>query len=72
MMARAVDFSISPALQADLEQWRTRAQIAGIAGALLTALGFFLTSPNQFYRSYLCSYIFVVAPILRPLPKRRA
>jgi hypothetical protein len=67
MMARTVDFSISPALRDDLKQWRTRAQIAGIAGALLTALGFFLTSPNQFYRSYLWSYIFVVALSLGPL-----
>src|SRR5471030_62099 len=67
MMARTADFGISPALQADLKQWRTRAQIAGIAGALLTALGFFLTSPNQFYRSYLWSYIFVVALSLGPL-----
>ena len=56
MMARAVDFSISFELRSDLKQWRTRAGIAGIAGAVLTAIGFFLTSPNQFYRSYLWSY----------------
>ncbi len=32
MMANAVDYSITPQLQADLRQWRTRALIAGVAG----------------------------------------
>ncbi len=67
MMARTVDFSIPSELRADLKQWRSRAQLAGIGGALLTAAGFFLTSPNQFYRTYLWSYIFVVGLGLGPL-----
>src|SRR5437764_1194977 len=60
MMARAVDFGISFELRGELKQWRTRAAIVGIAGTLLTVIGLFLTSPNQFYRSYLWSYIFVL------------
>src|SRR5260370_37138296 len=67
MMARAVDFSIGSELRADLKQWRTRAQIVGTVGAFLTALGFFLTSPNQFYRSCLWAFIFVVGLSLGPL-----
>ena len=60
MMARALDFSVSQELRDDLKRWRTRAAAVGIAGAVLCAVGFFL-SPFQFYRSYLWSYLFVVA-----------
>ena len=67
MTARALDFSISTELKADLQQWRTRALVVGIAGALLSAIGFFVAGPNQFYRSYLWSYIFVVALSLGPM-----
>jgi hypothetical protein len=55
----ALDFSISTELRADLKRWRTRSFLAGGAGAALCFLGF-LSSPFQFYRSYLWSYIFVV------------
>ena len=44
----------------DLRQWRTRALIAGVAGPLLSAAGFFLVSPDQFFRSYLWSYMFIL------------
>jgi len=67
MTARTLDFNLSTELKADLKQWRTRAAAVGIAGALLSAIGFFVAGPNQFYRSYLWSYIFVVALSLGPL-----
>src|SRR5215831_12448599 len=59
MMAHAVDSSITSELRADLKQWRTRAGVAGIAGAVLCAIGLFV-DPFQFYRSYLWSYMFLV------------
>ena len=66
MTAQTVDFSIPSELQEDLKQWRTRALIAGVAGTLLCAVGFFM-NPFQFYRSYLWAYIFVVALAVGPL-----
>ena len=53
------DFNISTELQADLKRWRSGALAAGIAGAVLCAIGLFI-SPFQFYRSYLWSYLFIV------------
>ena len=35
---------------------------SGVAGRLLSAVGFFVVSPFQFYRSYLWSYVFVRGP----------
>jgi hypothetical protein len=46
-------------LEADLKRWRSRALAAGIAGAVLCAIGLF-SSPFQFYRSYLWAYLFIV------------
>jgi len=67
MMASAVDFSITPQLRSDLRQWRTRALIAGVLGTAVSAAGFFAAGPSQFYRSYLWSYIFIVALAIGPL-----
>lgn len=58
MTAHALDFNPSTELRQDLRQWRTRALAAGVAGLLLTGAGLFLVSPNQFYRSYLWSFVF--------------
>jgi hypothetical protein len=58
MTAQAMDFNVSTELQADLNRWRSGALAAGIAGAVLCAIGLFL-SPFQFYRSYLWSYVFI-------------
>ena len=66
MTAQGLDFNISTELRADLKQWRTRALAAGITGAALTAAGLFV-NPNQFYQSYLWSYIFIVALTVGPL-----
>ncbi len=58
-MTTTLDFSLSTELRADLKRWRTRSLVAGGAGAALCFLGL-LSSPFQFYRSYLWSYLFVV------------
>ena len=60
MTAQALDFNISAELRREIQQWRTRALGAGIAGAILCAIGFFVSGPFQFYRSYLWSYVFYV------------
>ena len=59
MTAQGLDFSVSAELRDDIRQWRTRAAIAGVAGAILCGIGL-VSSPIQFYRSYLWSYMFVV------------
>jgi len=70
MMAHATDFTISPQLQNDLRSWRTRALIAGglglVVSAALTVMGG-TEGINQFYRSYLWAFIFVVALTVGPL-----
>ncbi|HEY2013879.1 MAG TPA: hypothetical protein VGH38_10285 [Bryobacteraceae bacterium] len=60
MTAQSLDFRLSAELLADISQWRKRSLAVGIAGALLCAIGFFLSGPTQFYRSYLWSYTFYV------------
>src|SRR5260370_13956473 len=67
MMAHTVDYRIPAELQTEMSQWRPRAIGVGIAGAVLRAIGFFAAGPNQFYRSYLWSYIFIVAISLGPV-----
>jgi hypothetical protein len=58
MTGQALDFNPSTELRQDFRQWRSRALAAGAVGLLLTVAGLFLVSPNQFYRSYLWSYVF--------------
>jgi hypothetical protein len=59
MMAPSIDFDASPELRQDLGVWRQRALIAGVAGLGASVLGVFL-STDQFFRSYLWSYLFIV------------
>jgi hypothetical protein len=66
MTAQTVDFSITPELRTELRQWRTRAAIAGAVGLVLSFIGFFIDH-DQFYRSYLWSYIYVVGLTVGPL-----
>ncbi|HLK62785.1 MAG TPA: hypothetical protein VKU19_05070 [Bryobacteraceae bacterium] len=66
MTAQALDFNLSTELKSDLKQWRNRALIAGIVGAVLCLVGF-VSNPFQFYRSYLWSYLFVLGLSLGPL-----
>jgi hypothetical protein len=58
MTGAMLDFNPSTELRQDLRQWRSRALIAGVVGLGLSVAGLFLVSPNQFYRSYLWSFVF--------------
>ena len=64
MTAQALDFAVSGQLLSEMRQWRARALTAGIAGAVLCAIGFFVSGPFQFYRSYLWSYVFYLGVAL--------
>ena len=59
MTAPALDFSVSTELRGDIRQWRTRAGILGAIGLILLAIGW-VTSAEQFYRSYLWAYVYIV------------
>ena len=67
MTAQSLDFRIPAGLRGELRQWRNRALIVGVVGAVLTAVGMVTVSPNQFYRSYLWSYIFILGLSLGPM-----
>jgi hypothetical protein len=59
MTAAVLDFSVSAELRADIRRWRGRFLVLGIIGAILLALAW-VTTPTQFYRSYLWAYIYVL------------
>ncbi|MBV8731779.1 MAG: hypothetical protein JO336_18380, partial [Acidobacteriia bacterium] len=59
MTAAALDFSVSTELRDTIRSWRTRFLALGIVGVILLAIGW-LTSPAQFYRSYLWGYVYVL------------
>ena len=59
MTGALVDFSPSAELREGLRQWRVRAGILGLIGVVALAAGAF-TAREQFFRSYLFAYIFVV------------
>jgi hypothetical protein len=67
MTAQTVDVRIPAELRSEMRRWRNRAAVVGAAGAVLTAIGMVAVSPNQFYRSYLWSYIFVLGLSLGPM-----
>ncbi len=60
MIAQTTDFQVSGELRDTMRQWRTRFAVIGAAGLLATMAGLFLVSPNQFYHSWLWSYLFVL------------
>jgi hypothetical protein len=64
-----MDFQVSTELRRDLKQWRSRALAVGIVGALVSAAGFFVSRAgvDQFYHSYLWSYLFVLGLTLGPM-----
>ncbi len=66
MTAAVPDFAITGELRGDIRRWRTRALIAGIIGAVLCAVGLFV-SPTQFYRSYLWAYMLALGLALGPM-----
>jgi hypothetical protein len=57
MTAAALDFNISIELRDKIRSWRTRFLVVGVIGLILLALAW-VTSPAQFYRSYLWAYIY--------------
>ncbi|MBZ5575683.1 MAG: hypothetical protein LAP40_03875 [Acidobacteriia bacterium] len=59
MTGQALDFNPSTELRTSLRQSRARAGIIGLIGVLALAAGAF-TARDQFFRSYLWSYIFVL------------
>ena len=69
MTAQSLNFQVSDELRADLRKWRARALPVGIVGAVLSAAGFLFgrDSIDQFYRSYLWAYLFVLALTLGPM-----
>src|SRR5258708_2058810 len=59
MTAPGLDFNVSQELHSSLGQWRMRAGLVGAVGLILAAIGWFV-SPDQFFRSYLWSYLVIV------------
>ena len=59
MTAEAFNFTVSPELSSGLRKFRSAAWLVGVIGIIGMAAGW-ATSPAQFYRSYLWSYIFYV------------
>jgi len=57
--AAALDFNVTTELKSDLGKLRMRALIAGVIGAVLCVVGW-VGNPNQFYQSYLWSYILIL------------
>jgi hypothetical protein len=55
----ARDFTISPQLGRDMEKLRRRSLIIGIVALLVCLIGA-LFRPDQFFRSYLFSYLFYI------------
>ena len=70
MIANATDFSIPAELQSDMRGWRMRALIVCVLGlvasAALTVMGG-TEGINQFYRSYLFGFVYVIALTVGPL-----
>jgi hypothetical protein len=63
MTAVGSDFQVPAELAAAFKLWRTRAGVAGGIGLLLTAAGAAI-APDQFFRSYLWSYVFYLGVAL--------
>ena len=67
MTALTADFTIPSELRNEMRRWRNAAAVAGAAGIVLTGVGMVAVSANQFYRSYLWSYVFVLGLSLGPM-----
>lgn len=57
MTAQTVNFNISPELDRDLKQWRTRAGAVGVVSLAVTVAGSLVAPEGQFFRSYLWPYV---------------
>jgi len=60
VIAQALDFQVTEELRDAMRQWRIRFTVLGVIGLAATVAGLFAVSPNQFYRSWLWSYLFVL------------
>lgn len=67
MIASYVDYTVPAALRAELTNWRNKAAIVAVVGLALTVLGIFVTSPGQFFRSYLWAFVFYLGVSLGSL-----
>src|SRR5215813_3658520 len=59
MIAQSIDFNVSTELRQNIARWRQRSLVVGAIGIIGCAAGAFL-SPDEFFRSYLWSYLFIV------------
>jgi hypothetical protein len=61
MTAQSLDFNVSAELRSDIQRWRTRSLMVGVAGVVLCVVGVLMDgNPNQFYHSYLWAYMYVL------------
>jgi hypothetical protein len=60
LIAQSIDFTVSSQLRQDLAGWRRNALIAAGVGLGASAIGA-VVATDQFFKSYLWSYMFVVA-----------
>lgn len=67
MITERIDYSVPAVLKSDLNGLRTKALGIGVIGIIATVAGMFLVGPTEFYRSWLWSYIFVLALTVGPL-----
>jgi hypothetical protein len=61
--AETHNFTIPPELERDIRRWRTRFAIVGAVALILCIIGAFF-DPDQFFRSYLWSYMFPIGVAL--------
>jgi hypothetical protein len=64
---QTVDYSIGAGLRTELNGLRTKSLAVGVIGIIATLAGLFLVGPTEFYKSWLWSYIYVVALTVGPL-----
>jgi len=67
VIASSIDYSVPVDLKRDLGGLRTRALGVGVLGIAASLAGLFLVGPTEFYRSWLWSYIYVLALTVGPL-----
>src|SRR3954451_9276962 len=66
MIAERVDYSVPTDLQQDLSGLRTKALIVGVIGVAATAAGYAVYGAQEFFRSYLWAYIYLLALTMGP------
>jgi hypothetical protein len=64
---QTVDYSVPADLKSDLNGLRTKAFGVGVIGIAATLAGLFLVGPDDFYRSWLWSYLYIIGLTAGPL-----